>query len=111
VELEHRVQPTPTVMHIVQQGHTYSRTTPTPNRPYQLIVPLPMGQAQSLFRDSFNLLNVMTYKIKIKIKIKEQMTYFQHHRIYITIPKCHGGNTGPKQDQKLTGQTLNYLHV
>ena len=36
------LKPTPTVTHLLQQGHTYSnRATPTPTGPHLLIVPLP----------------------------------------------------------------------
>lgn len=30
--------------HLLEQGHTYSKATPTPTRPHLLIVPLPKGQ-------------------------------------------------------------------
>jgi hypothetical protein len=31
--------------------------------------------------------------ISYKMKIKKQITYLQHHRIYINISKCHSEET------------------
>lgn len=49
---------------------------------------------QSLFWDSWNIFTVVPHKIK------RQITYFEHRKIYIIIPKC--------QVQKTTGQSLNF---
>ena len=43
-----------------------------------------------------------------KIKIKRQITYFQHHRIYITILKCHSEEI---LDQSKTGNQLGKLQT
>ena len=48
-------------------------------------------------------LTVIPYKINQK-----QITYFQHHRIYITVPKCHSEEI---LDQSKTKKYLGKLQI
>jgi hypothetical protein len=64
---------------------------------------------QSLFWDSSNHLNVITFIIKME----QHITYLQHQKIYIIIPKCNSEeilNQSKNKSQVGKLETL-YLHV
>jgi hypothetical protein len=63
-----------------------------------------MFKSSKSLLDSFNSLTVIPYKVKIK----KQITYLYHHRIYITIPKQY---TEEFLDQSKTKSRLGKLQT